>query len=105
MLFAHDGRRRLKRDPKINILAIADPALHASGVVCDRTNLFASHFKGVIVLRAAHPCRRKTRANLKTFRRRYAEHRFRQVRFELIENWFANSWRDTARDTFDYAAD
>src|SRR5207244_5736159 len=40
-LLKRDGRRRLGCHTKINVFAVADAALHASGVVCCCANFFA----------------------------------------------------------------
>src|SRR5262249_17261785 len=100
-----DRRRWLECHAKINVFTIADPALHASGVVRRCAYFSTPHFDGFIVLRSAHPCRCKTGADLKAFRCRYAEHRFGEVGFELIKNSFADSCCETARNALNHTAD
>ena len=95
-LFVADRSCRLKRDAKINLLAITDSALHAAGIVGCRANFPVAHFKRIVVLRTPHPRRRKTRTYLESFGCRYAQHRFSQIRIELVENRFTESRRNAA---------
>src|ERR1700745_4330409 len=99
-LFVADRSCRLKRDTKINLFAVTDAALHAAGIVGYCANSPATHFKWIVVLGAPHPRRRKPRADLESFGCRYAQHRFSQVRIELVENRFTKSRRDAATDAF-----
>src|SRR6266487_3197666 len=66
-LFVRDRCGRLKRNPKINLFAVADSALDAPCVVCRCTDFPTAHFKWVVMLRAAHPRRHKPGTNLKSF--------------------------------------
>ena len=102
-LFVGDRRGRFKGDTKINFLAIADPALHAPGIICGRPDFTAAHFKWVVMLRAAHARGRKPGTNLKSFGRGYAHHRFCQVCFKLVKNRFTESGRDAANNAFNHA--
>src|SRR6266550_4003692 len=97
--------RRLKRNAKVNVFAIANATLHASGVVRGCPNSSSAGFECIVVLRTPHLRRRKSRADLKTFCRWYAQHRFRQVCFELVEHGLAKSGWDAPRHTLDYTAD
>src|ERR1051326_5748127 len=99
-----DCSGRLECNAKINVLAVADPALHAAGVVGRGSNFTAAHFERVIMLRAAHPCRRKPGADLESLTSRYAQHRFRQVCFKLVENRLAESRRNTTCHALDNAS-
>src|SRR4029077_1351641 len=69
-LFASDRRRRFERHAKINLFAVRDSALDATGVICRCSNLAGAHFKRIVMLRAAHAGGRKTRPDLETFGRR-----------------------------------
>ena len=104
-LLQRDCRRRLECHAKINVFAIANPALHASGVVCLCPYCSTPHFKWIIVLRTAHSRRRKPGTDLKTFGGRYAKHGFGEVGFELIKNRFTNPGRETARNALNHTAD
>ena len=104
-LLERDGGGRLKRHAKVNIFPIADPALHASGVIRRCPNFSAAHFERIIVLRATHPRRCEPGANLESFGGGYAQHRFRQVCFEFVENRLAQSRGDAARNALNHAAD
>jgi len=84
-LFVADCSCRLERDTKINLLPVTDAALHATGIVGCCANLPGVHLEWIIVLRALHPGRCKTRSDFESFCRRYAQHRFSQIRFELVE--------------------
>src|SRR5437667_9682425 len=86
-----DRSCRLERDTKINLLSITDAALRAARIVSCRANSPAAYFKWIVMLRAPHPSRGKTRTNLESFRCRYAQHRFSQICIELVENPFAES--------------
>jgi len=97
--------RRLKRNTKVNLLAIANATLHASGVVRGCPNSSSTGFECIVVLRAPHLRRSESRTDLERFRSRNAQHRFRQVCFELVEHGLAKSGWDAARYTLDYAAD
>ena len=55
------------------------------------------------MLRAPHPRRGKTGTNLESLRRRYAQHRFRQIRIELVKNRFTKSGRNAAHHAFNNA--
>src|SRR5437870_4216999 len=103
LLFMGDRGCRLKRDTKINLLSITDAALRAAGIVCCRANSPAAHFKWIVMLRAPHPRRGKTGTNLESLRRRYAQHRFRQIRIELVKNRFTKSGRNAAHHAFNNA--
>src|SRR5205814_5057563 len=104
LLFVGDRSCGLKCDTKINLLSITDAALRAAGIVSCRANSPATHFKWIVMLRAAHPRRGKTGTNLESLRRRYAQHRFSQIRIELVENRFTESGRNAADNTFNHAA-
>ena len=56
------------------------------------------------MLRAAHPRGRKSGADLEAFGSRYAQHCFRQVCFELVENRLAQSGRKATRNALDHAS-
>src|SRR5437773_1023182 len=43
-LFVRDRRCRLKSDAKVNLFAVADPALHAAGTSGHRTAFFSASF-------------------------------------------------------------
>src|SRR5438132_4043347 len=103
LLFVGDRSCRLKRDTKINLLSITDAALRAAGIVCCRANSPAAHFKWIVMLRAPHPRRGKTGTNLESLRRRYAQHRFRQIRIALVKNRFTKSRRNAAHHAFNNA--
>src|SRR6266496_4759548 len=103
LLFMGDRSCRLKRDTKINLLSITDAALHAAGIVSCRANSPAAHLKWIVMLRAPHSRRRKTRTNLESLRRRYAQHRFSQICIELVENRFTESGRNAAYHAFNNA--
>src|SRR5213078_3939113 len=92
-----------KRNAKVNVFAIANATLHASGVVRGCPNSSSAGFECIVVLRAPHPRRSKSRTDLERFRGRNAQHRFRQVCFELVEHGLAKSRGDAARHTLDYA--
>src|SRR5215813_11992673 len=94
----------LKRDTKINLLAITDAALDAAGMIACRANSPTTHLKWIVMLRASHLSRGKARADLESFCCRYAEHRFSEIRFELVENRFTKSGRNTAHHAFDDTA-
>ena len=100
-----DRCRRFKRNANVNVFAIGNATLHAARVVRDCANPASADFECIVVLRAPHPSGRKSRADLKTFCRRNAQHRFRQVRFELVEYGFAKTWGHAAHHTLNYAAD
>src|SRR5205823_3673744 len=74
---------RLKRNAKVNVFAIADATLHASGVVRGCPNSSSTGFECIVVLRASHLRRSESRTDLKPFCGRNAQHRFRQVCFDL----------------------
>src|SRR6267143_2710237 len=44
----------LKRDPEINVFAIADAALDTARIICRCPHFAAAHFKWIVVFRAAH---------------------------------------------------
>src|SRR5204862_8199611 len=99
-----DRSCRLERDTKINLLSITDAALRAARIVSCRANSPAAYFKWIVMLRAPHPRRGKTRTNLESLRCRYAQHRFSQICIELVENRFTESGRNAAYHAFDNAA-
>src|SRR5581483_1899542 len=99
-LFLADCSCWLKRDTKINLLPIADAALHATGIVGCRANSPGAYLKWIVVLRAPHSRCRKTGTDLESFCRRYAEHRLGQISLELVENRFTEPRRDAADDAF-----
>src|ERR1700756_5018962 len=85
-LFVADCSCWLKRDAKINLFPVTDAALHAAGIIGRRANFSVPDLKWIVMLRAPHPGRRKTRSDFESFCRRYAQHRFGALRFELVEN-------------------
>ncbi len=95
-LLARDRRSRLERDAKDDVFAIADAALHATGVICRRPNFSFAHFEWIVVFRSFHSRCSKSRTDLETFCRRQAQHRFSQVRFEFVENRLAQTRRNSA---------
>src|SRR6266545_1933899 len=99
-LFVTDCSSWLKRDAKINLLTITDAALHASGIVGCRANFPTTHLKRIVMLRAPHPRRGRTRTDLESFGCRYAQHSFSQICIELVENRFTKSRRNAANDAF-----
>ena len=102
-LLKRDCSGWLECHAKINVFAIADPALYASGVVCSCPYFASPHFKWIIVLRAPHPRRCKPGADLKTLCSWYAQHRFRQVCFELVKNRLAEAGCNATRHAFNHA--
>src|SRR4029453_6375398 len=60
LLFVGDRSCWLKRDAKINLFAVTDSALHATGIVGRRANFSATHLKWIIMLRAQQRSRRKS---------------------------------------------
>src|SRR4030095_2679510 len=99
-LFVADCSSWLKRDAKVNLLAITDAALHAPRIVSCRANSPTPHLKWIVVLRAPHSRRRKTGTDLESFCCRYAQHRFSKICIELVENRFTESGRNAANDAF-----
>ena len=59
----------------------------------------------VVVLAAGQQNAAEAGADFKRLRRRQAQHRLGQVRFELVEHRLAPAGRNAARDAFDDAAD
>jgi hypothetical protein len=104
-LLKRDCSGWLECHPKINVFAIADPALYASGVVCSCPYFASPHFKWVIVLRAPHPRRCKPAADLKALCSWYAQHRFCQICFELVKNRLAEAGCNATRYAFNHAPD
>ena len=104
-LLKRDSSGRLECHAKINVFAIADSALHATGIVCFSPYFSVAHLKWIIMLRAPHPRRGETGTDLKTFGGWYAQHRFCQVCFQLVENRFAEARGNAARDALDHAPD
>ena len=98
LLLASDRRGRLEGDAKENVFAVTDAALDAAGIIRLSPDFSLANFECVVVLRSAHPRRRKTGADLETLRRRQAQHRFRQIGFQFVEDRFAEAGRDAARD-------
>ena len=96
-LFARNRRRRLERDAKENVFAVADSALHSAGEICRRSNFPSAHLKWIVVFGTVHLRRGKARTDFKTFCRRQAQHRFRQIGFEFIEDRLAQTARRIAR--------
>src|SRR5437762_14391356 len=66
-LFVRDRRCRLKSDAKVNVFAVADPALYAAGIICLRPDFTSAHFKWVVVLGATQVLRHKFGTDLKSF--------------------------------------
>src|SRR5437667_2504375 len=102
-LFVRDRRCRLKSDAKVNLFAVADPALYAAGIICRRPDFTSAHFKWVVVLGATHVRRRKSGTDLKSFGCRKTQHRFRQISLELIKHRLAESGRNAPDDAFNHA--
>src|SRR5438046_2829041 len=102
-LFVRDRRCRLKSDAKVNLFAVADPALYAAGIICRRPEFTSAHFKWVVVLGATHVRRRKSGTDLKSFGCRKTQHRFRQISLELIKHRLAKSGRNAPDDAFNHA--
>src|SRR4029434_3627460 len=90
-LFVADCSCWLKCDSKINLLSITNAALHATGIVRCGANSTATHLEWIIVLRASHQRRRKTRTDLESLCCRYAQHRFSQICLELVENRYTEA--------------
>src|SRR5438105_5019864 len=104
-LLKRDGSGWLECHAKINFFTVADSALHASRIICSCPYFAMPHFKRVVVLRAAHSRRCKSRADLEAFCGRYAQHRFREVCFELVKNRLAESGYNATRHAFNHASD
>src|SRR5207245_9852836 len=75
--------RRLKPNAKVNLFAIANATLHASGVVRGCPNSPSTGLECSVVLRAPHVRRSTPRTDLDLFRRLNPQLRFRPVCFVL----------------------
>src|SRR5206468_7735504 len=104
-LLVGDRGRRLKANPKINLLAVADSALHTPGVVCRCPDFPSAHFEWIVMLRAAHARVSKPGANIQSLGRWHAQHRFREVSFKLVKNGLTQSRRDAMSNAFNHTTD
>src|ERR1700688_4437372 len=71
--------------PEKDVLAIADSSLDPSRKICPRAHFAFSNFKGIIVFGASDLTPTKSRPDLESFGGGQTEHRFREVRFQLVK--------------------
>src|SRR5438552_16299431 len=65
-LFERNRCWRLKRNPKVNVFAVANAALHASGIVRGCPNSSSASFECIVVLRTQHMRRSESGTDLET---------------------------------------
>ena len=100
-----DGRGGFKGHAECQRLAIADAALHATGLVGFCVDAAVADFKGIVVLRAGEERSGKSRSDLEALRRRKAEHGFGEIGFEAVEDRFAKADRHSTHGGIDQSAD
>lgn len=100
-----DGRRRLERDAERDFFSVGNSALNAAGTVRPSADFSVAHFEHVVVPRAGQQRSREAAADFKTFRRGKRKHRLGEIRFEPVENRFAQPRGNAADAASDRAAD
>src|SRR5690349_3665370 len=103
-LFAGNGCGRFESDAKDQVFAVADPTLDASGTVALSPNFSLPNLERIVMLGTFEPRGREAGADFEALSRGQTQHRLCQIRFEFIENWFAQTGWKTADDAFDNSA-
>ena len=96
---------RLEGDAEDNLLAVADAALHAAGIIGGGANLASLGHEGVVVLRPLEQRAGETAADLEALGRGQGKHRLGKVSLEAVEHRRAEADGHAAHAAFDDAAD